>query len=139
VNRRLILHVYIYIHKLIVTSPKAQDPGRRDLIAQDLKEVIFLGTRLTFFYEYIYIYISVQHDQYTSHDPQFNLRIQYLLSKAILPIPVNELENLYTKTFRLDFSPLVHCNKTEKAIIISTVPTVIVLSRLDKNVFFWQC
>jgi len=57
------------------------------------------------------------------------------LSKAILPITVNELENLYIETFRLDFSPLIHCNKTEKAIIISTDPTVIVLSRLDKNNF----
>jgi len=63
-------------------------------------------------------------------DPQFNVRILYLLSKATLPITVNELEYLY-----IDFSPLAHCNKTEKAIIISTVPTVIVLSRLDKNLF----
>jgi len=68
-------------------------------------------------------------------DPQFNVRILYLLSKATLPITVNELEYLYIETFRLDFSPLSHCNKTEKAIIISTVPTVIVLSRLDKNLF----
>jgi len=68
-------------------------------------------------------------------DPQFNVRILFLLSKATLPITVNELEYLYIETFRLDFSPLVHCNKTQKAIIISTVPTVIVLSRLDKNLF----
>jgi len=53
----------------------------------------------------------------------------------ILPITVDELEILYIETFRLDFSPLVHCTKTEKAIFFSTVPTVIVLSRLDKNVF----
>jgi len=69
------------------------------------------------------------------NDPQFNVRILYLFSKATLPIAVNELEYLYIKTFRLDFSPLAHCNKTEKAIIISTFPIVIVLSRLDKNVF----
>jgi len=68
-------------------------------------------------------------------DPQFNVRILYLLSKATLPITVHELEYLYIETFRLDFSPLAHCKKTEKAIIISTVPTVIVLSRLDKNLF----
>jgi len=43
--------------------------------------------------------------------------------------------NLYIKTFRLDFSLLVHCDKTEKAIIISPIPTLIVLSHLDKNVF----
>jgi len=66
-------------------------------------------------------------------DPQFNVRILYLLSKATLPITLNELEYLYIETFRLDFSPLAHFNKTEKAIIIFTVPTVIVLSRLDKN------
>jgi len=69
------------------------------------------------------------------NDPQFNLRVQYLLSKSVLRITVNELQNLYIETFHLDFSPLLHCNKTEKAIIISTVPTVIVLSRLDQNVF----
>jgi len=69
------------------------------------------------------------------NDPQFNVRILYLLLKATLPITVNELEYLYIETFRLDFLPLAHCNKTEKAIIISTVPTVIVLSRLDKNLF----
>jgi len=69
-----------------------------------------------------------------TNDPQFNVRILYLLSKATQPITVHELEYLYIKTFRLDFSPLAHCNKTEKAIIISTVPTVIILSRLDKNV-----
>jgi len=68
-------------------------------------------------------------------DPQFNIRILYLLSKATLSITVNELEYLYIETFRLDFSALAHCNKTEKAIIIPTVPTVIVLSRLDKNLF----
>jgi len=68
-------------------------------------------------------------------DPQFTVRILYLLSKAKLPITVSELEYIYIETFRLDFSPLAHCNKTEKAIIISTVPTVIVLSRLDKNLF----
>jgi len=68
------------------------------------------------------------------NDPQFNARILRLLSKATLPITVNELKYLYIKTFRLDFSPLTHCNKTEKAIVISTVPTVIVLSRLDRNV-----
>jgi len=68
-------------------------------------------------------------------DSQFNIRILYLLSKATLPITVNELEHLYIETFRLDFSPLAHCNMTEKAIFISTVPTVIVLSRLDKNLF----
>jgi len=68
-------------------------------------------------------------------DPQFNVRVLYLLSKATLPLTVNELEYLYIETFRLDFSPLAHCNKTEKAIIISTVPMVIVLSRLDKNLF----
>jgi len=68
-------------------------------------------------------------------DPQFNVRILYFLSKATLPITVNELEYLYIETFRLDFSPLAHCNKTDKAINISTVPTVIVLSRLDKNLF----
>jgi len=44
-------------------------------------------------------------------DPQFNVRILYLLSKATLPITVNELEYLYIETFRLDFSPLSHCNK----------------------------
>jgi len=68
-------------------------------------------------------------------DPQFNLRVIYLLSKATSPITLNELKYLYFETFRLDFSPLAHCNKTEKAIIISTVPTVIVLSRLGKNLF----
>jgi len=69
-------------------------------------------------------------------DPQFNIRILYFLSKATLPITVNELEYICIETFRLDFSQLAHCNKTEKAIIISTVPlTVIVLSRLDKNLF----
>jgi len=68
-------------------------------------------------------------------DPQFNEGDLYLLLKATLPITLNELEYLYIETFRLDFSPLAHCNKTEKAIIISTVPTVIVLSRLDKNLF----
>jgi len=68
-------------------------------------------------------------------DPQFNVRILYLLSKATLPITVNELEYLYIETFYLDFSPLAHCNKTEEAIIIPTLPTVIVLSRLDKNLF----
>jgi len=68
-------------------------------------------------------------------NPQFNVRILYLLSKATLPITVHELEYLYIETFRLDFSPLAYCYKTEKAIIISTVPTVIVLSRLDKNLF----
>jgi len=67
------------------------------------------------------------------NDPQFNARILYLLSKATLPITVHELEYLYIETFRLDFSPLAH--KTEKAIVISTIPTVIVLSRLDKNLF----
>jgi len=36
-------------------------------------------------------------------DPQFNVRILYLLSKATLPITVNELEYLYIDTFRLDF------------------------------------
>jgi len=60
-------------------------------------------------------------------DPQFNVRILYLLSKATLPITVNELEYLYIETIRLDFSPLAHCNKTEKAIID--------LSRLDMNLF----
>jgi len=68
-------------------------------------------------------------------DPQLNVRILYLLSKAPLPITVHQLVYLYIETFRLDFSQLAHCNKTEKAIIISTVPTVIVLSRLDKNLF----
>jgi len=68
-------------------------------------------------------------------DPQFNEGDLYLLLKATLPITLNELEYLYIETFRLDFSPLAHCNKTEKAIIISTVPTVIVLSRLDKNLY----
>jgi len=48
---------------------------------------------------------------------------------------VHELEYLYIDTFRLHFSPLAHCNKTEKAIIISTVPTVIVFYLLDKNLF----
>jgi len=70
-----------------------------------------------------------------NNNPKFNVRILYLLSKAKFPITVHELEYLYIETFRLDFSPLAHCNKTEKAIIISTVPTVIVLSRLDKNLF----
>jgi len=64
------------------------------------------------------------------NDPQFNIRILYLLSKATLPIATDELENLYIETLRLDISPLVHCNKSEKAIIISTVPRVIFLSRL---------
>jgi len=81
----------------------------------------------------------VHHDRYTSiskdNDPQFNVRVLYLLSKATLPVTVNELEYLYIETFRLDFSPLAHCNKTEKANVISTVPTVIVVSRLDRNVF----
>jgi len=54
-------------------------------------------------------------------DPQFNIRILYLLSKATPPITVNELEYLYIETFRLDFSLLAHCNKTEKAIIFSAV------------------
>jgi len=63
------------------------------------------------------------------NDPQFNVRILYLLLKATLPINVHELGYLYIKTFRLDFSPLAPCNKTEKASIISAVPTVIVLSR----------
>jgi len=67
--------------------------------------------------------------------PQFNVRILYLLSKATLPINVNELEYLYIETFRLDFSPLAQYNKTEKAIIISIVPKVIVITRLDKNLF----
>jgi len=67
------------------------------------------------------------------NDQQFNVRIIYLLSKATLPITVHEY--LFIETFRLDFSPLAHCNKTEKAIIISTFPTVIVLCRLDKNLF----
>jgi len=71
-----------------------------------------------------------------NNDPPFNVRILYLLSKEKLPITVHELEYLYIETFRLDFSPLAHCNKTEKAVIISTVPTAIVLSRLDKNFFF---
>jgi len=47
-------------------------------------------------------------------DPQFNVRILFFLSKATLPITVNELECLYIETFRLDFSPLAHSNKTEK-------------------------
>jgi len=74
--------------------------------------------------EYVTIYIRGHTQSFAKtidNDPQFNLRIKYLLSKAILPITVNELENLYIETFRLDFSPFVHCNKTEKAIIISTV------------------
>jgi len=58
------------------------------------------------------------------NDPLFNVRIRYLLSKATLHITVNELEYLYIETFSLDFSPLAHCNKTEKAIIISTIPIV---------------
>jgi len=69
------------------------------------------------------------------NDTKFNVRILYVLSKATLPITVHELEYLYIETFRLNFSPLAHCNKTEKANIFSTVPTVIVFSRLDKNLF----
>jgi len=56
-----------------------------------------------------------------NHDPQFNVRVLYLLSKAKLPITVSELEYFYFETFRLDFSSLVHCNKSEKAVIVSTV------------------
>jgi len=56
------------------------------------------------------------------NDPQFNVRILHLLSKATLPITVHEIEYLYIETFRLDFSPLAHCNKTEKAIIIIITP-----------------
>jgi len=37
------------------------------------------------------------------NDPQFNVRILYLLSKATLPITVHEFEYLYIETFRLDF------------------------------------
>jgi len=48
---------------------------------------------------------------------------------------MNYIYELYIETFRLDFSPFAHCNKIEKAIIISTVPTVNVLSRLGKNLF----
>jgi len=40
------------------------------------------------------------------NDPQLNVRILYLLSKATLPKTVHELEYLYIETFRLDFSPL---------------------------------
>jgi len=71
-----------------------------------------------------------------SQDPHFNLRIQYLLSKVILSITKTYLENSYIETFRLDFSPLIHCNMTEKAIVISTVPNVIALSRLYRNTAF---
>jgi len=48
------------------------------------------------------------------NNPQFNVRILYLLLKAALPVTVNDLEYLYIETFRLDFSLLAHCNKTEK-------------------------
>jgi len=69
-----------------------------------------------------------------SKDPQFNLRIQYILSKVNLPITTAELENSHIETFRLDLSPSIHCNKTKKAIAISTVPNVILLFCLDKNI-----
>jgi len=55
---------------------------------------------------YIYPFIMITSEALAKtidNDPQFNVRILYLLSKATLPITVHEFEYLYIETFRLDF------------------------------------
>jgi len=88
----------IYIYKPIITSSKAQEPERRDLIAKDEKDGKFVGIRFLS-YKYIYIYpctmiTSEALAKTIDNDPQFNVKILYLLSKATLPITVHELEYL---------------------------------------------
>jgi len=55
--------------------------------------------------------------------------VQRLVSTT--SVSIYELENLYTKTFNLDASPLIHCTTTQKGFVLTTIPGVKVRSVID--------
>jgi len=64
-------------------------------------------------------------------DPYFKERVQQLVSTT--SVRIYELENVYTETFNLDASPLIHCTSTQKIIVLTTIPGVQVKSGIDNH------
>jgi len=66
-------------------------------------------------------------------EPNFHDRVLSIIEKGAEPLLIIEFEYEYMKRYNLDFSPLIHCSSTQKAIVLSTVLTVKVRSVINDN------
>jgi len=66
-------------------------------------------------------------------EPNFQNRVLSIIEKGAEPLLINEFENEYMNRYILDFSSLTHCSSTQKAIVLSTVPTLKIRSVINDN------
>jgi len=65
-----------------------------------------------------------------NRDIHFKERIRQLVSAT--SVSIYDLEILYIETFNLDTSPLIHCTRTKKGIVLSNIPGEQVRSVVDE-------
>lgn len=68
-----------------------------------------------------------------NNDPEFANRAKHLLTLFQDPISIYEFEVAYMSEFDTEISPLIHCDATQKGIVLSTIPGIQVISYIDEN------
>jgi len=55
------------------------------------------------------------------NEPNFENRVLAIGRNRAEPLLISDFEHEYTNRYNLEFFPLIHCNCTQKAIVLSTV------------------
>jgi len=66
-------------------------------------------------------------------EPNFQNRVLSIIEKGAKPLLINEFKYEYINRYNFGFSPLIHCSSTQKAIVLSTVPTLKIKSVINDN------